>query len=244
MTQTGKDFLKLSDRWKQLFCEMNNIKALMSESSFVISALNSVSSALLPQVFLKFLEKNPKIFLKSEDLSSYASYDAIENRSVDFAIIVDKRYSLNLACKPLFSENMLVISSKFSSLPEKLSLKDLKLENFIYCPWFLEFEQWCQLSFSKNFQPYIQVQILHQINFILENKDSWAIVPSTLAKILEKEAEIKIHQSNFKIPKRKVSYLHLIENGCENHIIANFLNFLKIELRELEKNGILECDFV
>lgn len=243
LTKAGKDFLNLIDRWNKLWCEMTNIKSTVSNVSFVVSALNSISTSLLPQVFLAFMEKNDKVFLKTEDLSSYASYDAIENRSVDFAIVVDQRYSLNISCNPLFSEKMLIISGANSALPEVIDIADLNPSKFVYCPWFLEFEQWCQVYFGKNFKPYIQIQIIHQIAFILANKDCWSIVPNTIAQTLLKDSNIKIHKSNCSIPSRKVFYLHSIETRHENHLIVELIKCLKHELIQLEKNDVLKCEF-
>lgn len=243
LTKAGKDFLSLIDRWNKLWCEMTNIKSTVSNVSFVVSALNSISTSLLPQVFMDFMEKNNKVFLKTEDLSSYASYDAIENRSVDFAIVVDQRYSLNISCNPLFSEKMVIISGLNSKFPDIVNVSDLNPSKFVYCPWFLEFEQWCQIAFGKNFKPYIQIQIIHQISFILANKDCWSIVPNTIAQLLSKKSNIKVHKSDCDIPSRKVFYLHSIENRHENHLITEFINCLKTELVQLEKNDVLKCDF-
>lgn len=244
LTKAGKDFLNLIDRWNKLWYEMTNIKSTTSSISFVVSALNSVSTSLLPQVFLNFMEKNDKVFLKTEDLSSYASYDAIENRSVDFAIVVDRRYSLNISCNPLFSEKMVVISGINSIIPDTVDISKLSPSKFIYCPWFLEFEQWCQVYFGKNFKPYIQIQIIHQISFILANKDCWCIVPNTVAQLLSQNSQIKIHQSNGDIPKRKVFYLHSIESRHENYLILDLIQCLKNELIILENKDILKCELV
>lgn len=243
LTKAGKDFLNLIDRWNKLWFEMSNIKSTVSDISFVVSALNSISTSLLPQVFLNFLERNSKVFLKTEDLSSYASYDAIENRTVDFAIVVDQRYSLNVSCNPLFSEKMVIISGNNSNFSDNIDLSELNPSKFIYRPWFLEFEQWCQIYFGKNFKPYIQIQIVHQIDFMLTNKDCWCIVPNTVAQMLAKKSNIKIHEINFSIPKRKIFYLHTVENRHENHLISELIYCLKQELIELEKNKVLKCDF-
>ena len=243
LTKAGKDFLNLIDRWNKLWFEMSNVKSVVSDISFVVSALNSISTSLLPQVFFKFLERNDKVFLKTEDLSSYASYDAIENRTVDFAIVVDQRYSLNVSCNPLFSEKMVIISGHNSSFPNRINLSELNPSKLIYCPWFLEFEQWCQVFFGKNFKPYIQIQIVHQIDSMLTNKDCWCIVPNTVAQMLVKKSNIRIHEAHFSIPKRKIFYLHSIENRYENQIISELIYYLKHELIELEKNGVLECNF-
>lgn len=244
LTKAGKDFLNLIDRWNKLWFEMSNIKSTLSNVSFVVSALNSISTSLLPQVFLSFIEKNDKVFLKTEDLSSYASYDAIENRSVDFAIVVDQRYSLNVSCNSLFSEKMIIISGADSSLSDTIDISNLDSSKFVYCPWFLEFEQWCQVCFGKNFKPFIQIQIIHQIAFILaNNKDCWSIVPNTIAQSLLKDSNIKIHKSNCNLPSRKVFYLHSMETRHENHLIMEFIKCLKQELIQLEKKDVLKCEF-
>ncbi|MGL5051456.1 MAG: LysR family transcriptional regulator [Cetobacterium sp.] len=243
LTKAGKDFLNLVDRWNKLWFEMSNIKSTVSDISFVVSALNSISTYLLPEVFVNFLERNNKVFLKTEDLSSYASYDAIENRTVDFAIVVDQRYSLNVSCNLLFSEKMVIISANNSTFSDNIDISELNPSKLIYCPWFLEFEQWCQTCFGKSFKPYIQIQIVHQIDFMLTNKDCWCIVPNTVAKMLTKNSNIRVHKTNFNIPKRKVFYLHSIENRYENHIISELIYDLKNELIKLEENEVLECDF-
>ncbi len=243
LTKAGKDFLNLIDRWNKLLAEMSNIKCEISNISFVVSALNSISTSLLPQVFLKFIQQNNEVFLKTEDLSSYASYDAIENKTVDFSIVVDQRYSLDVSCNPLFSEEMVIISNINSTFPDTVDISDFNISKLIYCPWFLEFEQWCQSFFDKNFKPYIQIQIINQIPSILANKECWSIVPNTVAQLFLKDSSIKIHKYNFHIPHRKIFYLHSIENRHENNLVSNLLNLLKYELTQLEKEGILKCDF-
>lgn len=243
LTIYGKEFLVLVERWTKLWQEIENIKENTTYKSFNISALNSISSSILPQVFLSYLSENEKVFLKTDDLSSYASYDAVENRTIDFAIVVDRRYSLSVSCNELFSEKMVLISLNNSNLSKKVSVEELDFSKFVYCPWFLKFEQWIQSAFGKDFKPFIQIQIISQLIYMIVNNQCWSIVPNTIAQMLIKNYKIKIYDTKFKIPNREVFYLYYLDNinKKENSLVNSMIKHLKKELLRLEKEKILKC---
>ena len=59
--------------------------------------------------------------LEEEDLSSMASYDAIESKRIDLALIVDTRYSIKSLCKPLFSEKMNFVCNNNNHFSKNIS---------------------------------------------------------------------------------------------------------------------------
>ncbi|MGL5439045.1 MAG: LysR family transcriptional regulator [Filifactoraceae bacterium] len=243
LTHSGKEFLILVGKWNSLLYDMSNLQKKEINRSFKLSSLNSISTTILPEVLSNFIKTYPNVLLQTEDLSSYASYDSIEKQYVDFSIIVDQRYSLKSNCNLLFTEKMVLVSNINSQLPETLEITQLNTKYLIYCPWFLKFEQWCHFTFGKNFIPLIQIQIMEQLNFLLQDSNHWSIVPLSVAYELSKVSKLKIHTLDIAIPERQVHYLTHISPKSEDNLNTYFVNILKQRLLKLENEQIITCAF-
>ena len=241
LTTEGKHFVLLSEKWDGLMRSMQDLKVKPLSVPFRVSSLNSVSTAILTEVYTSYLQLRQDTALEIEDISSYASYDAIESRISDFAIVVDRRYSLKATCRPLFTEQMELVCNVNSCLPEIVEITDLNPNYDVYSPWFLEFEQWRMSLFGKDVRPRMQIQIMQHLEYFLEQPDNWSIVPATISQRLLKNPKIASRILNADVPKRNISSLTPSENGHPHYDF--FLECLHQRLRQAEKDGLLQCLF-
>ena len=241
LTEQGRQFIPMAERWIKLNDEMQNLGAASDTNPFRISAINSISSAILPDVYLNFLELWPNISLETDDLASYASYDAIEYRHKDLAVIVDQRYSLKALCRPLFSESIKFVCNIDLDLPETITVSQLNPLHYVYSPWFLEFEQWNQSNFGKNFRPHLQVQTIRHMDYFLSQKNYWSLVPATVARILTTNPKIVCRKLDADIPKRNAMYLVPHDRFENSALTDNFLQCCLTQLTKLQGLGLLEC---
>lgn len=237
LTDAGKRFVQLADRWNSFWTEVHTLPTSQGIAPFRVSSLNSISCALLPHVFSSFIKTHPDISLQTEDLASLASFDAIESKLIDFALIVDKRYSIQAISKPLFTEPLYLICNADSKLPDIVAPSDLDPHHELYSPWFLEFEQWHRLWFGRDAKPHIQVQILHLLRYFLQTPNAWSIVPASLYEMLRPLPNIVQKPMTIEIPNRTTSYL--IPEGPKSLHTESFLKCLYEELALAEKRGVL-----
>lgn len=239
LTAEGKQFIQLADRYKSLRNEMQKLSHESNTLPFKLSAINSVNTIILPQVILNFLHSFPKARLEEEDLSSMASYDAIESKRIDLALIVDTRYSIKSLCKPLFSEKMNFVCNNNNHFPKNIKVTNLDQNKEIYSPWFLEFEQWHDLKFSRNIKPKVQVQTMDHLSFFLQQPNSWSIVPATVEYNLRKYPYIVSHKLQAEIPDRIIKYL--IHSDTDAIYTAPYIKILKSHLQKMQSLNLLQC---
>lgn len=237
LTEKGKQFIPLAEQWDSVRTGIRSLSTSTEVPPIRISSLNSISSAILPRVFELFVQGQPNLSLQVEDLDSYSSYDAVESRRIDLAVIVDQRYSLKAICKPLFSDPLLFVCNASSNLPENIHPKDLNPKNEIYSPWSLEFEQWHNSWFGKDFKPKLQIQNMIHLAYFLKRSDSWSIVPATVTQIQLDKHSLSIRKLKSQPPDRKVCYL--APDIEESPQIKEFLKYLTLVLEEYERKGIL-----
>lgn len=238
LTEAGKRFVPLAERWHSFWSDIQMLPVSQGIIPFRVSSLNSISCALLPKVLSNFIKIDPDISLQTEDLASLSAYDAIESRLIDFALVVDKRYSIQAINNPLFTEPLFFVCNKESALPDIVAPSALDTHNELYCPWFLEFEQWHRLWFGRDAKPQIQIQILHLLLYFLQTPDAWSIVPASLYEMLRPLPYITKKSMTVEIPNRTISYL--TPEGSKSHHLETFLDCLYQELKQAENNGILK----
>lgn len=77
LTLQGEHFLPVAKKWQQLFHETESINHLTYQEPFSVSAIGSISSYLLSDIFHQFMNDNPEIPLSFYGCTSAEAYPYI-----------------------------------------------------------------------------------------------------------------------------------------------------------------------
>lgn len=223
LTSVGKDFYKLALQYQEIMQQMHNL-CKKTPSRLRISSLNSIDTFLLPQVYDRFLQECPEIELEIQDMDLTGASKSIHAGHTDIAFTTGKIHDNTLKQTLVFKEPMVLVCNKDLDLDVVVAPKDLIKNQELYVEWSSNFCDWHDSMFSET-HPKITVSIMAHIKQFLESKPCWAIVPVSVAKGLEKDANIKVVKTQFELPNREISIVTLPRSD-NNVAIEKFCNCL------------------
>ena len=207
LTEKGKAFISVAHRLKDLWQEALDIKELDQSDIFKLSAINSVSSYILPEVFRNLALEPENIRICFRHCHSFEGYDYVANGLVDLALISDARYYPGLETIPLFQESMILLTNTSKDYPDIVSPSDLDPHCEIFLPWNPEFHTWHDYWFgsSANYHSYMDQMSL--LEYFLSRKDTWAIAPYSVASSINKLPFVSSHQLTTPPTSRIIYYV-------------------------------------
>lgn len=113
-----------------------------------LSAINSVASYLLPEVFRNLSHELDKIQICFRHCHFSEAYDYVADGIVDLALISNTRYYPNLETIPLFQEPMVLLTNNSVAYPNIVSPESLNPCNEIFLPWNPKYQSWHDHWFS------------------------------------------------------------------------------------------------
>lgn len=237
LTDKGQAFISVAHRMEDLWQEALDIKDVNHSDLLKLSAINSVSSYILPEVFRSLSQESEKIRICFQHCHSFEAYDYVANGSIDLALISDDRYYPNLETVPLFQEPMLLLSNTSASYPDIVSPKFLDPHNEIFLPWNPEFQTWHDYWFGSAAQYHSYIDQMSLLEYFLSWKDTWAIAPFSVAKPVSKLPYVSIHQLDMPPSDRIIYCVKKINREVRFEPI--FLHTLKSELCKFSDFTIL-----
>ncbi len=202
LTDKGKAFISVANRLEDLWQEALDIRELEHTDLLRLSAIDSVSSYILPEVFRSLSNEPKKIRISFHHCHSSEAYDYVANGMVDLALISDTRYYPNLETIPLFQEPMLLLTNSATDYPENISPDMLDLYNEIYLPWNPEFASWHDYWFGSAPQYHAYMDQMSLLEYFLSRKDTWAIAPFSVAYSLSRQLYISVQKLDAAPPDR------------------------------------------
>jgi len=236
LTPEGESFLLIAEKWKLLLRETECLNAKGARKVLKLSAIESVSSYILPEVFRAFLSGAPDRNLVFHNYHSAEAYGYVENGLVDLAFVSDRRYAPSVHISPAFSDRYLLAFGKQSEgnhpvvpLPSLDPAKEIRL------PWTDEFDQWHRAHFDDAVFPHV---FLEQMNLMEEflRDDTWAFVPESAARKLAAKG-FAIAECETAPPPRIIYYL--LRENTSNDLIDSFLAHMKAVLLRLGATPLL-----
>lgn len=228
LTERGQAFISVAHRMEDLWQEALDIKDVNHSDLLKLSAINSVSSYILPEVFRSLSQESEKIRICFQHCHSFEAYDYVANGSIDLALISDDRYYPNLETVPLFQEPMILLSNTSASYPDIVSPKSLDPHNEIFLPWNPEFQTWHDYWFGSAIQYHSYMDQMSLLEYFLSWKDTWAVAPFSVAKPISKLPYVSIHQLDTPPSDRIIYCVKKINREIRFEQI--FLHTLKSEL--------------
>lgn len=232
LTPMGEEFYSLALQYEELMEKINGL-CQVHRKRLRVSALNSIGAYILPKSYERFMQKYPDVELIMQDFEVESACKSILQGQTDIAFNTEKNLSDKIKEIPVFSEPMVFVCSADSDYGEKIRLDMLSVKNEVYVDWFDEFLGWHSLTFGKNAFPKMTVNIMSQLKLFAEKKNNWAIVPVSVANGLCENGRVRICETEFDLPKRKINCL--FAKGQKPSTYAyNFMECLGEEMSSLE----------
>lgn len=228
LTAAGKEFFELAQDYESLMKRMERV--CRQRPRFLrVSALNSLGTYLLPEVYEMFLRLYPEVELQIQDMELEAACRSIHEGHTDIAFTAGKKEDSLLICRPAFSEPMVLISAM--PLTEPVSKETLSVRDEVYVEWNTGFARWHQRTFGLETQPQISIAIMEQLRRFMSRKDCWAIVPVSVAAGLEQTCRFHRFVTDFSLPEREISCVFAAESP-NSATMDLFLDCLKQALSQ------------
>lgn len=233
LTEKGDAFIRIANQWMHLWQDAQEINHLNRNHILHISSVGSVSTYILPAVFHCFSKTNPDVRICFHNYHSLEAYQAINQGTIEMAFISDDMFHKSVETIPVFKEPMVLVANASRHYKPTVHPSELNPENEIRLPWFPEFDSWHDFWFK----PFSTYQMFLDQMSLLEDfllwKDTWAIVPASVAQNLLKREYVKEYKLCEVPPDRIIYYLKRRTEGAKSQIISEFLNVLGEELQEI-----------
>lgn len=194
LTSEGRSFLPVAQKMQQLFIQSRNLKEHSDMIKLNISAVDSINSYILPEVYKHFMSRALPISLGIHTIHSNEAYRLIDNREIDMAFIALPMYSNKIDTVPVFHEKLCLICSKGRFENEKITPNMLDVKKEILLPLGPHFSVWHDYWFGEESKPMANIDNIGLIENFVAGSDCWAIVPSFSAGCMEKQGRISRHE--------------------------------------------------
>lgn len=231
LTEKGKAFVAIAHKWKVLWGETEEISRLDGNLTLNVTAIGSLLTYILPSVFQRLLKDNEDLSLSIQNSHSYEAYGFIESGLTDIAFISDAMYAKNVETIPAFREPMLFVAGKNVHLPSKIHPSKLDVTHEIKIPWNPQFDIWHNYWFGTFAKPRVMLDQMSMMEYFLDSRDNWAIVPVSVAEKIAKVVDVEVCKMKDAPPERIIYYI-LGKNPKE--AVKPLLQFLDEEVKRIK----------
>lgn len=227
LTPVGKEFYELALQYEEILDKMQQVYKKQSKT-LRVSALNSLGTYFLPEVYEYFLQKSQEYKLEIQDMELEGAQNSICSGLTDLAFTVGKTTNPKLLQTPVFCEPMALICGEKISFDVPATADMLCTYKEAYVEWSHDFAHWHREIFLGA-KPQITVSIMAQLEQFMEKGDFWAIVPISVAEGLSRTCKIHKADTGFQLPFREVSILTSAD--YENEAVRYFLGCLNTVIK-------------
>jgi Transcriptional regulator len=234
LTHYGNQFIDIAERWASLCQETEELKNKSGRMSMTIACNDSLATYM--PLFKFIASQEPGIDLDIRTLDSEEIFDLIEKREADAGLLLNVINSTQVDIKPILTEHHVIVSkSVLADDGVKLSADAMNPEKEIVLMWGREYMRWRETLKIHPFSPHVRVNRMSMIVDFLDEKDTWAIVPETVAAHFSGLTHINIYQMS-EAPPERVSCLIVHKNPrtTQKEAIDLFTGYLKEYLSTLK----------
>ncbi len=212
LTRQGQAFIGLAHRWQALWKETQEEALLGSGRNFFVASVGSLLAFMLPNVFQTFIKTNPECALHVTTLHSVDAYSYLNNKTADIAFITDPMFSSQISTNILFEEKLCLVAGKCLGLPEKIRISELDPRLEIRTNWDGNFVSWHNYYFGNGAHPRVYLDEMGFLQYFAQNGENWAFLPVSIARSIEKNAPVSIHDLDVELPNRTIYYLNRVQD--------------------------------
>jgi DNA-binding transcriptional LysR family regulator len=200
LTEAGESFIGLAERWQSLWRETQGLQSSASQLSLSIGTLDSMNYAVFPPLFHALSRHQPKINLKVVTSHSAELYDLLERRQVDVAFSLLSREHPTINVEKHHAEPMVGLckASAPYARSEPIHPHELDSNNELFVYWGLNYQCWHDQWWAHVCPGRIILDTAQLILSFFSTESQWAIVPLSVAKIVQKRGDY--HIFNFSEP--------------------------------------------
>ncbi len=209
LTPEGESFLNIAQQWLSLWENAEQLKHMKTSRELHVAAPDTFNNFLLIDVYRSFAKKHPQIALTIQTEHSTEVHQLIENQQMDIGFASNLHPFPNVIATPFFSENMVCVCHGDSVFAKSGDFGDLQPHNEIYSPISIEYGLWHKQFFPNTRRPKITTGTASMLPYFMEDPDSWAIVPDTIAQLLLAKIPGLIRSPISFAPPRRTAYILL-----------------------------------
>lgn len=208
LTPEGVKFIPLAERWAALGAETDGFAAQSFATPFTIASPDSLNLYLL-QPLLRQLAKEDGLALRIRTQQSPEIFSLIDSMEADAGFVFHLSRSVNVVCKPLFSEQMVLLCSRNGDWPHRpIAPGELDPRHELFLPWSQDLQLWHDSLWNPAIRPYVQVDSASLLALYMDEPRSWALCPASVADALVKAGTpTDIHPLCQQPPDRTCYYL-------------------------------------
>lgn len=235
LTDMGKAFIPIANRWTEVWKDAKTLKYYSPKVTFRLAASDGPYLHVLPNVFKKFVKRYPNVNLHLDTLKYSDSYQNVANGSVDMAFTSVNYYYKNIQAIPVYSEKMYFMCRIDADYPKVVSSEHLSVGDTIFSGYSSDYVSWFNHWFGSQQKPFIVSDLIAQTEDFMTSfdKNTWTIVPASVAKQFEKNPKLTYRQLENTPPDRIVYCILKIGNASEH--IDPFIELLKETVSEMSE---------
>lgn len=204
LTEAGEGFVDLAERWLSLWRETQALHSRAPQLSLFIGTLDSMNYAVFPRLFHALSRHQPKINLKVITSHSAELYDLLERRQVDVAFTLLCREHPAINVEKYHTDPMVGLCKSTSSYArsELIHPHELDSSDELYVYWGLNYQCWHDQWWTHSCPGRILLDTAQLILSFFSTDSQWAIVPLSVAKIVQKRGDYHIFRFSEPPPDR------------------------------------------
>ena len=208
LTPEGMKFIPLAERWAALSAETTGFSAQSFAVPFTIASPDSLNLYLL-QPLLRQLAQEERLSLRIRTHQSPEIFSLIDSMEADVGFVFHLSRSVNVVCKPLFSEQMVLLCSKNGNWPSRpIDPRELDPRHELFLSWSQDLQLWHDSLWNPGIRPYVHVDNAALLALYMDEPCSWALCPASVADALIKaEKPVELHTLTHRPPDRTCYYL-------------------------------------
>ncbi len=204
LTERGKIFADIARQMLSLWDDARKMK--LEEASFErlnVSIIDSVMTCTIPAVIHNFKQTYPDVELSVSSYHSIESYQHIESGELDMAIVGKLSRAQGAIAYPIYSDPWVFICGKEAQYADVVHPTELNTNyQLLLCN--KEADDWQEYWFYDESANLSNSQKISYVDRYLFEGDTWAVLPLSIARYLEKSANGVIHKIKDGPPPRIV----------------------------------------
>lgn len=231
LTEEGKAFVSIANKWLDVWQEAQALHRISDNLILNISSIGSISTYILPAVFHHFSTTNSDIRICFHNYHSFEAYQYVASHLVDLAFVSDDMYHKTVETIPAFKESMLLAANTNTVYSAAVHPSLLNPDDEIRLPWNPEYDMWHDYWFKPSSGYKMFLDQMSLLEHFLLWKDTWAIVPASVAHKLQTLDYVEIYELEEAPPDRLIYYLR--NGNSKNTMTQDFLKIMNYEVGKI-----------